>query len=313
VQAQVKDYQIAVMTEDMRAALTLPRPCGQRTHPPRVAFVMAGRLSVSAPSSPRLFESYARHVVASFDANHTLSRVFLLLKVPGAPPDRSSQLPSNSFNTSLGTTLDSLARALPHAEVHLRSEEDDPTFPPSLTELDCLCFRPSKWPLAGRWWGSMRDAWSLVTAYELRKGLRFEMVVFSRPDILYSSPMGPWCEYDVSHTWFTGGVQYTPDMFWVMSRALAAMVLGETLHTAEKCTLDQPCCCSPSANRPLAMGDRVGVSYWPMRYWTMQFNVSISTQIAGHGIVVNHRNKACDNCYNWRPGSAMVLPVGLGN
>eukprot|EP00326_Haptolina_ericina_P027032 CAMPEP_0181175552 /NCGR_PEP_ID=MMETSP1096-20121128/4141_1 /TAXON_ID=156174 ORGANISM="Chrysochromulina ericina, Strain CCMP281" /NCGR_SAMPLE_ID=MMETSP1096 /ASSEMBLY_ACC=CAM_ASM_000453 /LENGTH=151 /DNA_ID=CAMNT_0023263549 /DNA_START=60 /DNA_END=515 /DNA_ORIENTATION=+ len=151
----------------------------------------------------------------------------------------------------------------------------------------------------------MKHAWQEATRYESHSGILFEMVVFSRPDILFSSAMGPWCMYDVAtqpSRWYTGGLLHSPDMFWIMSRKVADRVLGRTLRTLVDCTPGKACCCL-----------RRGPSYWAQWYWTAATNVKLIPWVAGYGVVLNHHDTQCNDCYGWKPGQPVVKAVGPGN
>ena len=71
----------------------------------------------------------------------------------------------------------------------------------------------------------MATAWASVSKYEHDHGVRFDAIVFSRPDIAYFAPMGPWCEYNLTTTWYAPWGGNTPDMLWMLPRKMARHVL----------------------------------------------------------------------------------------
>ena len=122
----------------------------------------------------------------------------------------------------------------------------------------------------------MASAWGQVMAHEATSGRRFDRIVFSRPDVRYHTPFGPWCLYR-KHVWYTGG-DGAPDFFWIMPRDVAKHVLGATLHTFLHCAPGEPCCAGLAA-----LHARRGWlhSWWALKYWTSRLEVNISTHLHG--------------------------------
>lgn len=169
----------------------------------------------------------------------------------------------------------------------------------------------------------MASVWSLVQSFESMRPRhkRFERVVFSRPDILYTTGMGPWCE-EGSHaqcrgqpllliallliallliawhyaslrcgyrndTWYSGDAGIIPDMFWVMPRAHAALALGTSLRTLIECTPGEACC---NANV-------TGRSTWIPQYWGRHRGLRVEENaLLGSGVLARNPGKGDRDC-----------------
>ncbi len=105
--------------------------------------------------------------------------------------------------------------------------------------------------IAYNWWGSMRLCWRAVVKFEAEQQqvqskaahgtapFSFDRVVFTRPDITYWRSLGTWEDYPGD--WYSGPRRF-PDMLWLLRRAAAARVLGETYDTFLECAAGDACC-----------------------------------------------------------------------
>ena len=224
-------------------ALSRRRQCDASASPPRVAFIVAG--DVRSFAEAEFYLSFHRHVMQSFAA-HRASRLFMVLR--------------NAAQLDLGPLLKVLAPAM-----LLVDDSTDDVPPRGLPFRNAAC--QSKWARGASrlartavvWWSAMNAAWHLVEQYEQSQlpAHRFSMVVFARPDMRYSHAMGPWCGYQ-NGTWYSSDPLIAPDMFWVVPRHAAALVLRDTLTVAIECDTGQPCCNATEVQSR---------SHFPTQYW----------------------------------------------
>jgi len=132
---------------------------------------------------------------------------------------------------------------------------------------------------AAAWWSTMHLAWRMVSAWEGEQGRLFSRVVFSRPDIVYHEPMGPWCAYS-DDVWYSGGFA-APDMFWVLPRRMAGAVLSSH-QLFLSCAPGQACC-----------GFHSEVSWWVLRFWVCMNGFRLSTALAGVATVLPSARRKC--------------------
>lgn len=235
-------------------------PTGQA--PPITAYIIAGVCraspalfgSTDSSTSTTLFlRSYAQSVLGPFEG-HRNSTVIVLLSGAGCGLGHCAELRHSmhrphAFSRCVESTTS-------HAECNrlLRGNRTNPT------QYQPRCFRThvttdtgSSAPEAWRWYCTMGESWKLLLREERRTGIRHTRVLFSRIDLLYSSSMGRWDRYTAPwHSAHWG----CPDMFWVLSRNLAAKVLGRTFLEQLRCSPGHPCC-----------DTRWHTSWWPWSFW----------------------------------------------
>ena len=103
---------------------------------------------------------------------------------------------------------------------------------------------------AAVWWSTMASAWRSVVAWEDRAGLRFDAILFSRPDIFFFASMGPACAYDLGTTWYAPPGNNTPDMLWLFPRHIARRVLNTYEDVVVPCANHATSmCCNLSMSR----------------------------------------------------------------
>jgi len=244
-------------------------PCGMQPTscpgpPPRVAFVIAGA-ERGFIERHDVQVSYQRHVVDSFNASHD-SAVFLYLK-------------NNNNNIKAWNTMVSTLRPAIAVNASLR---DTPS-PPHVTTRAQYCMQNTNFAnddyaqKVRNWWSAMKEAWQLVATHENSTRKQFDMLIFSRPDILYHESMGPFCAYEPD-VWYSGG-KGSPDHFWILPRDAAVDVLGGTLDAMYSCSGPCSACCARSND---AKGGNL-LSFYPTSLWSKKY--PLSTQILGSGDV----------------------------
>ena len=248
---------------------------------PTVAYIIAGQ--ARSFLDERGWLTYYQHVIKSFYSGPG-SRVFLHLKLGRGPSlDRRWQ--------ELAKVVEGLRPAVVHTTL-----ERDADLRASLFERDSHAGGPGRgkllhpecfWPdiaphfvlsRARTWWLKMAQAWESVERYESEQNMRFQAVVFSRPDITFERAMGPWCAYDLERQWYAPWGEMTPDMFWIFPRAIAARVLTTWTKVVLPCAPGQPCCnLSVRSDEPILgrypnvvweLSPRVTYSNWMSTYWT---------------------------------------------
>jgi len=270
---------------------------------PRMAFMVVGM--------PRGFLSeggyklFAERVVRSFAA-HTASRVFLHLKMGAekAQWDALANATSELLHpATVSTPREESSGQEVYRDVHRRAARGEPLS--TSTPLHPECFwrdEAPHYPLsqARVWWSTMNDGWQVVVEYEIKASVRFDAVVFTRPDLFWEANMGPWCAYDLgtmaaewSGQWYTPAGSLTPDMFWVLPRRTAAAVLSTWVEIIVPCRPGQPCCNFTFAQPPHA---RVPYSIWLREYWHRVGGFTLNQTLPGFGRVGANPKKAHRNC-----------------
>lgn len=96
--------------------------------------------------------------------------------------------------------------------------------------------------------GWCKDA---VLRYEVRWGREFDLVLFARPDLLWLSPVTPWCGWDSTRkmlSMYHRGTKADSDMFYVLPRRFMNTLLNQAvLH--RDCTAKECCDTSESLLR----------------------------------------------------------------
>ena len=193
--------------------------CGRA--PPLVAYCIAGLQRSFLDDHSTLID----HLIRPF-GGAAESCVFLLLK-------------NATKNTSFAVAnLRDAPVAAVEADVQLHTPGTDTM---SLPRLNEQCF-PGKWqkpryiatyhPV----WTNMQTMLDRLSAWEVRHGRRFDVVVYTRPDVRFLSSFGPWCTH-ASGTWISDET----DHLWILPRAHAQLVLT-TLRSATRCTRGMTCC-----------------------------------------------------------------------
>ena len=276
---------------------------------PRLAYMVVGVARSFLLHSG--FLTYHKHMVASMAA-HSGSRVFLHLKLSTNADERNSEV------AQLRRAVELLQPAVvetfveseqPYASAHRehRNQTSELAHPECFWSDVAPHFVVSQ---ARVWWGTMARAWESVAAWEARHQQthhRFDAVVFSRPDIMFEAGMGPWCAYQLEQTWYTTPGLLTPDMLWILPRAIAARVLT-TWHVVLHCTPADTCCnltegCTHSKNavcsteRRTSGKHRVSYSLWLQTYWQLEAAVRVNgTGLRGYGQLGASPHKARRNC-----------------
>jgi hypothetical protein len=220
---------------------------------------------------PQVYESYATHVLRSFGAVSS-EQLFLYLK-----HDEPSALAP-----ALAALRPARVRVVPR---HVRLD----LVPNSSCVSPSFSWR-EKWYQARalRWWGALNSSWAMIREWEREHAMDFGRVFLSRPDLLYQHSFGPSCLYD-RKTWYTGGLG-GPDWLWLLPRRLAAVVLGGTAHALLHCSASRApgsCCQLQHSAHAANMAkderheDGFIFSYWPMAYWRLMHNITLSTRLAG--------------------------------
>ena len=216
--------------------------------PPTVAFIVAG-LCRGEAETRRQLKAYTHNVLVPHEAASN-SSLFLVLT---GDVDCGTAPRCPALQSTFG--------------VRCVEETIDQTRCPQ-TPRHPECFQESRFPL-WRWWCTIQLAWQAVRRYELQSSVLHYRVVISRVDLNFSTSMGSWSSY--REPWHSGNVE-CPDMFWALSREMAALVLS-TLDVAAACGPGDPCC-----NR------HFWHSWWPWYFW-MHPHVAAVTRVASiHGI-----------------------------
>lgn len=202
---------------------------------PLTAFVVSGQCRASwaiarendtVAATNAFLASYAKHVHRPHAARAG-STVFLLLKErePGACGGES--LCERHFPGAPCRFI-----ALPS-----RSAECESLAQPRVSK----CFRKGVYG-STPFWCTMGQAWAAVARHQQEAATppssRFERVVFSRIDQLYTRSFGKWSDY--IHEWHSAHI-ICHDMLWIMSRRVAACALNVSA-TMASCTFGAACC-----------------------------------------------------------------------
>ena len=265
-----------------------PRRCHEATRP-RLAFVVAGASRGFLEHGA--FILYHLNVVRSLGGpttNSELSRVFMHLHV------HNSSVPTWLL---LKDRLQQAVRLLRPADVVVESI-DRMRAPNSFAHPDCHWSDRVSLQTAHTWWSTMANTWRMVVRWEATKRHRFDALIFSRPDIFYEVPMGPWCAYELARMWYSPSNVYTPDMLFFLPRFIARRVLNTLEEILMPCRPGQACC-----NRTwLGMRSmnprptRLPVSWWLVHFWSSELNITVNDTMMGWGAVAANRDSNVRNC-----------------
>ena len=155
----------------------------------------------------------------------------------------------------------------------------------------------------------MATAWESVVQWEKTHGDTFDAIVFSRPDILYITSMGPWCSYNLTTTWYAPWGANTPDMLWLFPRHTAEKVLTTWSNVILPCNPSRSAasgevawCCNLSMSTLDGPGsgadaDRITYSNWLREYWARAKGfVPEYHSLRGWGVVSANPLKRWRNC-----------------
>lgn len=230
-----------------RSAAAPPSKCtSTRAPPPRIAFLIGG--VTRGFDRERMRRSFLQHVVEPLTPDPANRAVFVALKVLARtqkPRNRDSPQPRwfRELETNITSLKAGLASQFPGAALYLTRQPVDrevvvsaPLAPlPTSTELglephpcNCSCFDLLRRPVAG-FVTAMRRTYVMMREREVAQGWAFDLVVFSRPDLIFFAPLAPWCDERwkgvmAGHEFATVGADY----LYVLPRR-AATVLDETL------------------------------------------------------------------------------------
>lgn len=220
-----------------------------------IAFVLAGAY-YTAEARPTI-ASFARNVVAPLGV-HPQSAAFVNLFV------RRSRKSNKGVPDA--ASLDGVAASLRAFTVPLRGvslETVDPTeklFPaeaPARCAWGCDRVRragardhaycASAGKKMTHWWGRMALSWDSIVLWEsqVASGFRFESVLLSRPDILFSELESNRPCYNTSKLWYSA--VSPPDGLWFFNRAVAHDAMNTirllvSAGSAARCKDERSCC-----------------------------------------------------------------------
>ena len=241
--------------------ITVPNMEFQLSEPPSVAFIVSGMCWGGANTRTTL-ASYVQHVVGPHGAAES-STLFLLFS--------GGECGAGLCRWAGTLTPTPCVEALLTGE-HCRRQPTQP---------DCFNWRPRVLPA---WWCTMRSAWAHVRLHEQSRQVIHSRVLFSRVDLVFVKSVGSWKHY--LRPWHTVNIR-CPDMFWALSRKMAALVLGSTLDRAAACNLPLPQgqhdsykahatpCCEAQRNRY--------ISWWPLEYWVHPGVTNVSYIFSAQG------------------------------
>lgn len=167
------------------------------------------------------YDSMGKHLISPFNAAPD-SRIFLFIK--NATKEAAKGVDSLKTHHEVVATLTPETGFL-----HGRPRRLDPG-----------CF-PDRWQStdyytqAAHVWWNMNFTLATVEKWEVEHHRRFDMLVYTRPDVRFVSDFGPWCLYD-RNLWYKD----LTDHLWVMPRKYARVLT--MLPFAVDCKPNEPCC-----------------------------------------------------------------------
>ena len=95
--------------------------------------------------------------------------------------------------------------------------------------------------LISKYWGMLREAYKLVESWEERNSMRFDIIVYVRPDLRFHRDL-PFTYMDIDwHRDWILDQGSAPDWFWIMPRDVATDAL-QTLTFQNSCKQEDKCC-----------------------------------------------------------------------
>jgi len=95
--------------------------------------------------------------------------------------------------------------------------------------------------LISKYWGMLREAYKLVESWEERNSMRFDIIVYVRPDLRFHRDL-PFTYMDIDwHRDWILDQGSAPDWFWIMPRDVATDAL-QTLTLLNETLTTSPCC-----------------------------------------------------------------------
>lgn len=208
----VDDFLRAGRIDDLTPVCT-----GRRESVPRVAFLLGGM--VRGFEKGRMRRAFQQHVMAPLTAGpHGSSDLFVAFKLMNSSTIGRLRIGPNKVREQLvdRAALDRQLFALKPTAVHLSFEPIDEG---AIAAADAsrqggggrgaveltgnvllqrseswkVCFRSLRGAVQG-FVSTMRRTLLLMEAHEARTRTKYDVVVFTRPDLLYVSPLARWCD-----------------------------------------------------------------------------------------------------------------------
>ena len=218
-------------------------PCSSSRAPPRVAFLIAGMLR--GFDRQRIRQSFVRHVASPLLAEPAQGNFFIALKLLN-----DTNEPSRAVGSLAALERD--LRALNPVGIHFRSTALDsgallqPAREPGAPRANGrrACFETYSENVQG-FLTTMRRALIMMRQHEVAVRTRYELVVFTRPDLLHLVPLPRWCEAPWAGVLNgTELVSFNPDHMFVLPRRAASAMrrVVESAMTAYEASHDEAGC-----------------------------------------------------------------------
>ena len=206
---------------------------------PGVAFLVGG--AVRGFDRERVVRAFVQHVVQPLSPEAAVHDVFLALKVLNQTKQMAGGM-RREIQTDLAALDRSLAMLKPLATHLSLSAVDEgavlrPASPPGTSSGFTLhpgkrtCFGLMRVSVQG-FVSTMRRSLLLMADHERAVRRRYDVVVFSRPDLLHTAPLPRWC-----HPRWEGVISgaelrtYGQDFMFVLPRRAASALMGAIEHT----------------------------------------------------------------------------------
>ena len=138
--------------------------------------------------------------------------------------------------------------------------------------------------LISKYWGMLREAYTLVESWEERNSMRFDIIVYVRPDLRFHRDL-PFTYMDIDwHRDWILDQGSAPDWFWIMPRDVAtdafqtSTLLNETLTTS-------PCCGRrwTKTDKPVS-GCPSEISFYIPSYWHRVKGYNLTNKKLKHSV-----------------------------
>ena len=220
-----------ILATSAAAAPTSSCPSATTTaSPPRVAFLVGG--VVRGFDRERMRKSFLHHVVEPLAPDAKNRAFFFALK----PLRKTVKMGRNDFaeiDTQMADLKSGIQTLFPGASLHvsylpvdrevLKKPPGPLIAPPDMTlhPCNCSCFDLVRESVAG-FVSAIRRSYVMMEEREKAQGWKFDLVVFTRPDLLFYKPLAPWC--DVRWKGVMSGNEFTTvgqDFMYVLPRRVA--------------------------------------------------------------------------------------------
>ena len=121
--------------------------------------------------------------------------------------------------------------------------------------------------LISKYWGMLREAYKLVESWEERNSMRFDIIVYVRPDLRFHRDL-PFTYMDIDwHRDWILDQGSAPDWFWIMPRDVATDAF-QTLSLVNETLTTSPCCARrwTKTDKPVS-GCPGEISFYIPSYW----------------------------------------------